>query len=210
MSDFRKSLFIWSVSFTACVLLAALSFAYFDMPIAEVFAKNLGQLENASTGLGTEVLLSVEAAIALCIAAMRLVRGHGKLSPFSKALALACVTSICVYAINGDVLKILLGVPNPQDVFVQRAHHAFHFFAGTRTSSFPSGHMVLAGSFAGVFMRLYPKLFWPFAVLLAIAALALVVGDWHFVSDVIVGTFIGASAGLLAGQIWRDHSASGG
>jgi len=66
--------------------------------------------------------------------------------------------------------------------------------------------MVLAGAFAGVFMRLYRSSILPLAALLLIAAVLLIVGDWHFVSDVIVGTFVGVSVGLLAGEVWLIHS----
>jgi membrane-associated phospholipid phosphatase len=35
-----------------------------------------------------------------------------------------------------------------------------------------------------------------------------VVGDWHFISDVIAGTFLGVSAGFLAGELWSVHMVS--
>jgi membrane-associated phospholipid phosphatase len=46
----------------------------------------------------------------------------------------------------------------------------------------------------------------PFSALLLIATVLLIAGDWHFVSDVIAGTFVGVSAGLLAGEVWLAHS----
>ena len=154
-------------------------------------------------GLGSAVLLSLEAATAITLIAMRLVRGH--VSPLSKALALACLTSMCAYAVNDGVLKLFFGVPNPETVLFHGARHAFHFLAGARDSTFPSGHMVLAGSFAGVFMKLYPPSRWPLSVLLFIGAVVLVIGEWHFACDVIVGTFAGVSAGILAGELWQTH-----
>jgi membrane-associated phospholipid phosphatase len=66
--------------------------------------------------------------------------------------------------------------------------------------------MVLAGAFAGVFMRLYRASILPLSALLLSAAVLLIVGDWHFVSDVVAGTFLGVSAGLLAGEVWLAHS----
>jgi hypothetical protein len=42
--------------------------------------------------------------------------------------------------------------------------------------------------------------------LLLIAAGLLVVGDWHFLSDVMAGTFVGLSAGALAGAVMLLHS----
>jgi uncharacterized membrane protein YoaK (UPF0700 family) len=66
--------------------------------------------------------------------------------------------------------------------------------------------MVLAGAFAGVFMRLYRTSILPLSALLLIAAVLLIAGNWHFVSDVIAGAFVGVSAGLLAGEVWLAHS----
>jgi uncharacterized membrane protein YoaK (UPF0700 family) len=66
--------------------------------------------------------------------------------------------------------------------------------------------MVLAGSFAAVFMRLYRISILPLSALLLVAAVLLITGDWHFVSDVIAGIFVGVSAGLLAGEVWLAHS----
>jgi membrane-associated phospholipid phosphatase len=129
---------------------------------------------------------------------------HGKLSPYGEALAVACLTSICAYGINANVLKIYFGVPNPADV-MRGARHVFNFWAGSPQSSFPSGHMVLAAAFAGVFMRLYRGSIWPLSAVLLLAAGLLIVGDWHFLSDVIAGTFLGVSVGILAGELWLTH-----
>jgi hypothetical protein len=68
--------------------------------------------------------------------------------------------------------------------------------------------MVLAGAFAGVFMRLYRTSVRLLSGLLLLAAALLVVGDWHFISDVIAGTFLGVSAGILAGELWVVHMIS--
>lgn len=131
---------------------------------------------------------------------------YGRLSPFREAVVLACLSSICAYAINDGTLKFVFGLPNPAAV-LNGAQHAFNFLNGSPNCSFPSGHMVLAGAFAGVFMRLYRTSILPLSALLLIAAVLLIVGDWHFLSDVIAGTFLGVSAGLLAGEVWLAHSA---
>jgi len=194
----------WLLSFFVCAAAVSLSFKCIDVPVAQWFSGNLGQPAAVGAGLGSAVLLSIEAATVITLVVARLVRGH--LSPLSEALALACLASMCTYAFNDGVLKLFFGVPNPEDVLLQGAHHAFHFLAGSRGSSFPSGHMVLVGSFAGVFMKLYPSSIWPLSALLFIGAAILIFGDWHFASDVIAGTFAGVSAGLLAGKLWQVHS----
>jgi membrane-associated phospholipid phosphatase len=195
---------IWVISLLVCIAAAQLSFSYYDLPIARQFARNIGRLDTLGAGLGSAVFLSLEGATALTLIGVRLVRG--RLSPFSEALALASLTSMSVYAINDGVLKLFFGVPNPASVFVDGAHHGFHFFAGAENASFPSGHMALAASFGGAFMTLVPASRWPLSALLLVGAGILVIGDWHFVSDVLAGGFIGLSAGVLAGTLWRVHS----
>lgn len=194
---------MWLLSLLICSLAMAVAFVYFDVPIARRVYGILTSAESLATGFASAVLIGVEAAVALTLIIIRITRGH--LSPFREATVLACLTSICVYAINDSTLKFFFGVTNPAAV-LHGTQHAFNLLSGSSNSSFPSGHMVLAGAFAGVFMRRYRTSILPFSVLLLIAAVLLIAGDWHFVSDVIAGTFIGVSAGLLASEVWLAHS----
>lgn len=194
---------MWLLSLLICSLVVAATFVYFDVPIAHRVYGIFGSAKSLASGFASFVLLSIEAAVALALMITRIFRG--RLSPFREATALACLTSICAYAINDSILKHLFGVPNP-GVVLYGTQHVFNFLKGTSQSSFPSGHMVLAAAFAGVFMRLYRKSISLFSALLLIAAALLIVGDWHFVSDVVAGAFFGISAGLLAGKLWLVHS----
>lgn len=194
---------IWLLSFVVCAAVVALSFAHIDVPIALHFWKVGRFLSPLNTAFGAAVILSLESAVALGLILARVVRGH--ISRFGEVLAIACLASICSYGINSEVLKPFFGVPIPAEV-MEGATHAFNFLKGSGNSGFPSGHMVLAGAFAGVFMSLHRASVWPLAALLVLAAGLLVVGDWHFLSDVIAGTFVGVSAGILAGGAWTVHS----
>ena len=194
---------MWFLCLLICTLAAAVAFVYFDVPIAHRVYGILASGESLATGFASVVLLGVEAAVTLALVVIRITRG--RLSPFREATALACLASICSYAINDSTLKFFFGVPNPGAV-LQGTQHAFNLLGGSSNSSFPSGHMVLAGAFAGVFMRLYRTSILPFSTLLLVAAVLLIAGDWHFVSDVIAGTFVGVSAGILAGEVWLAHS----
>lgn len=194
---------IWLLAFLVCAAAVAFSFARIDVPVALHFWRFGHFLHPLNTALGASLILSLESAVALALTLARVVRG--RLSRTGEALAIACVASICTYGINSEVLKPLFGVPTPAAV-VEGARHTFNFLMGSGNSSFPSGHMTLAGAFAGVFMRLRRASAWAFAALLAIAACALVIGGWHFVSDVVAGTFVGISAGILAGEVWAVHT----
>ena len=189
-------IWIWFLLLVACATVVAFSFVRMDVPTALYFWK-AGRFLPLNEAFGAAVVLSAESAVILVMVLARLVRGH--ISVFGETLAIACLSSICAYGINDHVLKVFFGVPNPADV-VQGARHSFNLWMGSENSSFPSGHMVLAGAFAGVFMRLYRASIWPLSALLLLAAGLLVVGDWHFLSDVVAGTFFGISAGILAGE----------
>ncbi|MDE2182754.1 MAG: phosphatase PAP2 family protein [Alphaproteobacteria bacterium] len=191
----------WPLAFL--IAAAVVSFVWLDLPLARWTAGNIGRMNALGTGLASPILLSIEAATALTLIVVRLARGH--LSRWNEAVALASLTSICAYAVNENVLKLIFGVPNPQSVLMG-ASHALHLMAGGPTSSFPSGHMVLASAFAGVLMNLQPRIAWPLWALLAFGILLLVWGDWHFASDAFAGTFAGLAAGFLAGEVWQAHA----
>lgn len=195
-----RNFLLWAV---VCACSGVLFFLKFDTTIARVVFPYTRHLGTVSAGLGGMVLVSAEAFIALvlwCIYAVR-----GRLPLLGKAVALACISSVCAYAVNSLVLKMFFGVPTPTEV-VGGAVHAFHFLQGSPKSSFPSGHMALAGAFAGVLMQLYRKSRGPLSTLLAIAAALLVLGDWHFVSDVIGGAFVGISTGVITGKVWLPRN----
>lgn len=193
---------IWLLTLVVVAVLVLVSFSYVDLPVAEFAREFFGGLTKLGDGLGSAVLLTLEAVALLTLALLRIARGH--MSPFGKVLALALISSVCAYAINSSVLKVLYGVPAPWQS-LQGAPHAFNLLKGTSESSFPSGHMMLAGGFAGVFLRVYRASVLPLTLLLLFGASLLVVGGWHYVSDVVAGTFLGVLAGLLAGEVWLEH-----
>lgn len=205
MKSFAAVSRVWGLSFVACVAAAALSFAMLDVPVARRVWRLSHHLSSMSAAFGATVILTLEALVVLSLVVARLTRGH--ISRFGEALGVACLASICAYGVNDQVLKPFFGVLPPADV-VHGAAHAFNLAMGLGTGSFPSGHMVLAGAFAGVFMRLYRVSIRLLSGLLLLAAALLVLGDWHFISDVIAGTFLGVSAGVLAGELWAVHMIS--
>ena len=203
MNRFAAFVRIWLLSLVVCAVLTALSFVFIDLPIARHFWNTGRALQPLNSAFGAAVVLSCECALAVGLVLARLVRG--RLSRLGTTLVIACLASICTYAFNDLVLKPWFGVPVPAAVMAG-ASHQFNFLAAPGNYSFPSGHMALAASFAGVCISLYRVALPSLAALLALAALLLVFGDWHFVSDVIAGSFVGLSAGFLAGAVWRLHS----
>lgn len=206
MKRFADAVRIWCLCFAACAAVAAFAFKKIDVPVAHGVWKFSAHLSSLNSAFGATVILSLESVVVLSLIVARLLRGH--ISRFAETLALACLASICAYGVNDEVLKPFFGVRSPVEVIEHGARHAFNFALGFADTSFPSGHMMLAGAFAGVFMRFYRLSIRPLAILLIIAAALLIVGGWHFVSDVIMGAFLGVSAGILAAEGWAVHMIS--
>jgi membrane-associated phospholipid phosphatase len=196
---------IWLAVMLVTAAAVAFSFKHLDLPVLALMAPHAGKIEFLEHGLGSAIILSCEALVFVGLAIARIVRGT--ISPLGRATAAACIASICAYAINSTVLKPMFGVL-PTGYVQAGWPHVAHFLQGSPDSSFPSGHMALAGAFAGVLMRHYPKAVWLLAAGLAGAGLLLIAGTWHFVSDVLAGTFFGVSTGLFAAEVWLAHERS--
>jgi len=89
-------------------------------------------------------------------------------------------------------------------LFVRNPHlYGFHWF---RSGCFPSGHMSVFTALLVSIMLFYPKLRYLAIALISILGVLLVAVNYHFVSDVIAGTYLGAviSFGLYAMK-YRHH-----
>jgi membrane-associated phospholipid phosphatase len=173
------------------------------MPVAREFLANANRFGGLGKGLGTVVLVSLEMVMIAALAIVRISKGN--LPAFAKAVFVACCASLSAFVANDYILKIVFGRLNPSDFFQTPTAQVFHFFQGSQQSSFPSGHMVLATAFAMVMIRLQPRTKPVLIILLCLGAIALLVGDWHFVGDVVAGTFVGGTAGFVAGELWTEH-----
>lgn len=194
---------IWCAAFTAVTIGVAICIRWVDIPVALFFLHNANRFPVLGVGFGSTVLVGGEMVVIAGLAIGRMVRGG--LPEFGKAVFVACCSSLSAYVANDHVLKIIFGRRAPHVLFEGIPAHAFNFFHGDQQSSFPSGHMVLATAFAAAMMRLQPRT-WPvLVVLLCIGAGALVVGDWHFVGDVIAGAFVGGIAGWMSAELWLEH-----
>jgi hypothetical protein len=63
----------------------------------------------------------------------------------------------------------------------------------------------MATAFAVAMIRLQPRTLPVLVTLLCIGAATLIVGDWHFIGDIIAGAFVGGTAGFVAGELWLEH-----
>jgi membrane-associated phospholipid phosphatase len=194
---------LWCTSLAATLVGVAVCIRWLDIPVASVFHTNVDHFTGLGRGLSSFVLVSGEILLIISLAIARMIRGA--LSDFAKALFVASSASLSAFVANDYVLKVIFGRQNPSEFFQAPTTQVFHFFQGDQHSSFPSGHMVMATAFAVAMIRFQPRTSPILIVLLCIGAIGLLVGDWHFVGDVIAGAFLGATAGFIAGELWSEH-----
>ena len=89
-----------------------------------------------------------------------------------------------------DVLKFTFARPVPADVLSNPSLYGFHWWSW-RYVSFPSGHMAVMTTSTLLFIYFYPYFRWLGYLFLLSLGIFLIAGNYHYVSDVIAGTFIG-------------------
>jgi membrane-associated phospholipid phosphatase len=79
---------------------------------------------------------------------------------------------------------------------------SFIFLQGNEHSIFPSGHAAVMMAILSIFWMFWPRYRLLYVAIMLLLCLVLVVGSWHFISDVLAGAFLGASAGVAVRACW--------
>ncbi|MDR3581153.1 MAG: phosphatase PAP2 family protein [Oryzomonas sp.] len=89
-------------------------------------------------------------------------------------------------------LKYAFGRINTREWLHTPQAYGFHWFSGAEHhSGFPSGHMLVVTAMVAVVWRFHPRYRPACLVLLSVLALAMIATNYHFVSDVIAGVYVG-------------------
>ena len=120
-----------------------------------------------------------------------------------EAAMLAGLALLLGNLLTHDLLKPIFGRTVPSE-YLRTGRHGFHWFhGGSRFEAFPSGHSTQAMAMLSVVWAFYPRLRWLCAVLMAVLAMALMLGQWHFLGDILAGSCVGAMAGVVVLAVWR-------
>jgi membrane-associated phospholipid phosphatase len=94
--------------------------------------------------------------------------------------------------------KNIFGRTNTRVWIANQASDEFHWFHGSGVyNSFPSGHMAVFAAFFATLWLFYPRYRTISIGLLLSLAVALLATDYHFLSDVIAGAYLGLLATCL-------------
>ena len=96
---------------------------------------------------------------------------------------------------------------NNNPSFIRDGVYGFNWFHdGAAYRSFPSGHMALTCALAAVLWIAYPRGRPLWALLVLAVAVGLVGANYHFLSDVIAGSFVGASTGWMVTALCENRA----
>jgi membrane-associated phospholipid phosphatase len=206
MSALRK----WVLSLAATAVAAAICYAYVDRPVALLFHQTIARPQ-AFAKLTTVPDLLVPAA-AIVFVALGLVSLSGRALTRWQICALLASLSLIVAEISKAYLKLVFGRSwpdtwtNNNPSFLRDGVYGFNFFHGGHGyASFPSGHTAVTCAVIAVLWIYYPA--WRALYVLAVLAVAtgLIGANYHFVSDVIAGAFVGVSSGWMTTSLWKHE-----
>lgn len=205
-----RLLYLWCAALVAAVIVIVIAICYqwLDRPIALAMHRAVVSHDYRWWAMLTRIPnpLIPLAAIVFVVLSIRLLRrralGGIEVVAFVAAVA-TIVTEVCK-----EQLKFLFGRSWPESwagtnpSFIRDGIYGFHPLHGGNYNAFPSGHTATACAVLTVLWLNYPKA-WPLWLAAGVAvAGGLVVLNYHFLSDVIAGAFLGVSIGLLVSAIW--------
>jgi len=200
----------WLTAFVCTSVAVVFCYLYVDRPVA--FFANAHLAPNRYYfDLLTQIAedLFVAAAILFAVFGMRALVTM-RWEKWQAAALLAGVALSIAETIK-DELKFAFGRTWPETwinnnpSLIGNGTYGFHpFHGGSGYASFPSGHTTAVCAVVAVLWCAYPRL----RALWVLAVVAVVVGligaDYHFVSDIIAGGFLGASTGWITFIVYDE------
>lgn len=131
--------------------------------------------------------------------------------PVTKCLSmlLVCGISVVVASEIKDQLKFVFGRTWPETwinnnpSLTRDGAYGFNFFhGGAGYSAFPSGHTTVTCAVAAVLWICWPRYRVIWAAMVVGVAVGLMGANYHFLSDVIAGAFVGSVTGWITVLLW--------
>jgi membrane-associated phospholipid phosphatase len=198
---YRRLLWDTLIGLLLCTAVVALCYFLVDRPVAFAVHDNDVSQFTVLKWL-TYPPPVVEAWVPAVLAVLMVRRACWPLRHWERALLAACISLVLAETFRHS-LAFVFGRTWPETwvednpSLIRDGAYGFHLFrGGVRYASFPSGHTARTLGAAAVFWVACPR--WRWACVLASVAVpvGLVGMDYHFVSDVIAGGFVGGVVGV--------------
>lgn len=177
------------------VMMTAISYFYLDTGIASIVYRLISSsnfLKRATSNIPDLLLHIVIAITVSCWAGYLFLRHRGVHNRHTRFLQV-CGTAVPLAFVAKDVFQYLFGRPDPYLWIVDHEQPRFLWLrADVGYGCFPSGHMTVFTALLMTLWRYNPRNRSLYLALLVLLAVALIVTDYHFLSDVIAGAYLGA------------------
>ncbi len=183
----------FAVTITMCI-------AWIDRPVS-LYAARLhlyaGILDSAPVKAPVLVFVAAIAVLWGGFAARSPERLPPLVASLARSAAAAGLALSWAVSITEFLLKPIFGRTLPTQ-YLQDGTYAFHWFSQNAfVSSFPSGHAAQIVAIASVFWAEQPRSRILCVIAVCCVSIALILAEKHFLSDIIAGSIVGLSAGLL-------------
>ena len=196
---------VWCVAAVITILVVAVCVVFVDKPIASLSYRVIGHLIIVQEFAGTPSFFGPLEIVILAIFLLRRITLYQL--AHADAVLVLCEASLLATKLSVSQMKYAFGRTWPlhgHPSFLIDGAYGFNFFtSGRQFEAFPSGHTASICALASVLWMTYPRFRPLYAAGAAGMAIALVAGDFHFLSDVLAGGFLGISIALLAFAAWR-------
>lgn len=199
----------WLAALALVAAATIVSYAWLDRPLA-LFAHGLASThKHALFEPLTHIPDPLIPAAAIVFVVIGLFALSGRaLSRFPRVLVLCCLSLTMGEAVKSQ-LKFLFGRTWPETwvgnnpSFIHDGAYGFNWFhGGSGFASFPSGHMTATCALISVLWICYPRLKPVYVLAVLAVAFGLIGANFHFLSDVIAGSFLGVSIGWMTVVLW--------
>jgi membrane-associated phospholipid phosphatase len=202
----------WAIWLVLTAGAVAVSYFWIDRPIA-LFVHSRLQGINLFEQL-TLIPDVVTPVVLVGFVAVGISALSGRAMPRLQTVAVLAAASLAVGEIIKDNLKYVFGRTWPETwvrnnpSFIHNGVYGFNpFHGGQGYASFPSGHTTAICAVMSVLWICYPRFRAIYALCIAAVAIGLVGANFHFLSDVLAGAFLGTTTGWLTVVVWEigDH-----
>lgn len=199
----------WVAALLICGLCIALSYFWIDRPVAYFIHQELPGYRGIFDIAG-QLPKVIGPLIVVCtlVLGIRVVVGR-PLTEFQTTIVLATF-SLAVSDIFENWLKFAFGRTWPETwvqdnpSLIRDGLYNFNpFHGGAGFASFPSGHMVAICAIMSVFWICWPRLRPIGVICIGLVFIGQLGANYHFLSDLIAGGFLGFSVGLLIVALWN-------
>jgi membrane-associated phospholipid phosphatase len=193
----------WAFSVAILCVLIIACYLWIDRPVVlwvrdhQFYLRGKESLEALGRAPNPLILLA-----GLCFLVFGFAQFASRALNYVQLVVLVSSTSLLVGEVLKDLFKWVFGRPSPDiwlagNVSADGDYH-FHWFRGAEPfNAFPSGHMTAAAAVLGILWMCYPQFRVVYAACGALAGLALVAFNFHFVGDVVAGALLGTTVSVI-------------